>query len=94
MKKAGLEEFINELDRKVGEEGSLLSGGQKQRLIIARQFYKEKPILILDESTNALDRDNEKLILSNLVNLKEKPIIIIVSHTLDLNFYCNKIINI
>lgn len=91
---AGLGEFIHNLNKHVGEKGSLLSGGQKQRLVIARQFYKEKPILILDESTNALDKNNEELILTNLVNLKEKPILILVSHSLDLNLYCNKIINL
>lgn len=94
LTQAGLGEFIHNLNKHVGEKGSLLSGGQKQRLVIARQFYKEKPILILDESTNALDKNNEELILTNLVNLKEKPILILVSHSLDLNLYCNKIINL
>ena len=48
-------------------------------------------ILIFDESTNALDKKTEDEILNEIINLKEKPIIIIVSHTIDLKKYCDKI---
>ncbi len=92
--KAGLEEFKYKLDMMVGENGKLLSEGQKQRLIIARQFYRDNQILILDESTNALDEQNEMFILKQLKRLKNKPIIIIVSHNIDLKNYCNKIYEI
>lgn len=89
--KAGLKEYINNYNKKVGEKGNLLSGGQKQRLVLARQFYRDNKILIFDESTNALDKKTEEMILYEIVNLKEKPIIILVSHSIDLKKYCNKI---
>lgn len=94
LKKAGLEEFSNNINKKVGERGSLLSGGQKQRLIIARHFYKKNQILIFDESTNALDKTTEHKILIELIELKDRPIIILVSHSLDLQKYCNKVYKI
>jgi len=48
------------IDTFVGSGGSQLSGGQKQRIAIARTALQNPPILLLDESTSALDRKNEK----------------------------------
>ena len=44
----------------IGENGMKLSGGERQRVALARIFYLKRDILILDESTNALDEDTEK----------------------------------
>ena len=56
---SGLTEFISELPTglqyQVGENGSNLSGGQKQRIAVARALIRNKPILILDEGTSAID---------------------------------------
>ncbi len=76
----------------VGEKGSFISTGQKQRINIARAFYNNVKVLILDESTNSLDFENEKKIFSDIVKIKNNLIVIIVSHKKKLlENYCDKI---
>lgn len=78
------EEFIDGLpngyDTIVGERGIGLSGGQKQRLSIARALVKKAPILILDDSTSALDMETEFKLLKNLKNMESKSTIFIIAH--------------
>jgi ATP-binding cassette, subfamily B, bacterial PglK len=73
----------------VGSTGQLLSGGQAQRLALARALYQEREILILDEATNALDSNTEKLIIENILNLKKSKTIIIISHNSDILKFCD-----
>ncbi|MDC0452291.1 ABC transporter ATP-binding protein/permease, partial [Candidatus Pelagibacter sp.] len=54
------------LDTHIGINGSKLSGGEKQRLAIARVLYRDPEIILMDESTNALDEKTEDKILNNL----------------------------
>ena len=61
----------------VGEFGGSLSGGQKQKIGIARALYQDSELLIFDESTSALDEENEKRIIKNIINLENKTIIFI-----------------
>ena len=84
---ANLDSFImKELDKGystiIGERGIRLSGGQRQRIGIARALYSNPKLLILDEATNALDKNTEKVILNALKKLKNKITIIIISHHL------------
>ena len=72
-----LENGINNL---IGEDGARLSGGQLQRLAIARALYKDFNILILDESLNALDINNETKIIDILSELKKNRIVLLTSH--------------
>ncbi len=76
-----LSEFIQKLPDKektvIGELGSNISGGQKQRIGIARALYKNSDVIIFDEATNALDKDTEFKIFSNLEKIKEKTFIVI-----------------
>lgn len=59
-----------------------LSGGQAQRVLIARALIKEPKILILDEPTSNVDRENEKILFDLLKELKKKTTIFMVSHSL------------
>ena len=70
----------------VGDNAIKISGGQAQRIGIARSIYKDPKILIFDEATNNLDEENEKNIISKLVQkLKKKNnTFILASHNLDL----------
>ena len=88
---AELPEFIDDLDRVVGEYGKKLSGGQKQRIGIARAIYKEAEVIVLDEATSALDNITERKIINNLENFKKIKTTIIVSHRLETLKNCDKL---
>ncbi len=82
---AFIDEYINSLSKKyyekVGEKGIRLSGGQKQRIGIARALYRNSRIVILDEPSNALDSNTEKLVIEKLNNLGSEITIIMISHS-------------
>ena len=84
IQNSGLRNYIDSLNEKentiVGERGIRISGGQKQRIGLARALYFSPEILILDEATNSLDKETEKNILTELLNIKNKITLIIVSH--------------
>jgi ABC-type multidrug transport system fused ATPase/permease subunit len=73
------------------ENLSKISGGEIQRISISRAIYFDRPIFILDESTNALDKKNQKFILQKIKKIKDK-IIFIVTHDRGVLKICNKII--
>ena len=81
-------------DSIVGENGAKLSGGQIQRLGIARALFKNPQILILDEATSGLDEKTEEKLLNNLINIKPKLTIIIISHNKKILEICNKVYKI
>lgn len=70
------------LNTKIGQEGSGLSQGQKQRILIARAIYKNPLFLFFDEATNALDANNEKVIMGNLQEFYEGKTVVIIAHRL------------
>ncbi|ARV59788.1 ABC transporter ATP-binding protein [Nostocales cyanobacterium HT-58-2] len=81
---AGADEFISKLPDKyqtvLGEFGANLSGGQRQRLAIARAIVTDPPILILDESTGALDPVSEAQVLDRLLYHRHNKTTILISH--------------
>ena len=82
----------NGLDTELGEKGLGLSEGQLQRLSIARAILYDAPILLLDESTSALDSITESNFLSAVKELTNKTCII-VSHKKAAFDVCDKVIN-
>ncbi len=83
-----------DLDTYIDEEGTNISGGQKQRISLARSFYHKRDIIILDESTNALDEDTEKNILDNLASIKKELTLIMVAHKIKSFDYFDKVYEI
>jgi ABC-type bacteriocin/lantibiotic exporter with double-glycine peptidase domain len=85
---------LNNLNYRLGERGSKLSGGQIQRIGIARALYREPPLLILDEATNALDQKTEKKVLDFIFKEFNNKTVIFCTHKKKLLKYCNKIIKV
>ena len=81
---SGLTEFISKLPTglqyRVGENGSNLSGGQKQRIAVARALIRNKPILILDEGTSAIDMQTAYDIENRLLKMEDLTLITITHH--------------
>jgi ABC-type bacteriocin/lantibiotic exporter with double-glycine peptidase domain len=98
IKKVKLDSLINKLPNRentlVGEMGIAISGGEQQRIGIARALYKKPEILILDESTSALDRETEKEILKIISNFRNEITVIIVSHKDELIEQCQKVFRV
>ncbi len=83
------------LDTPCGEVGSGLSEGQCQRIAIARSLLRPGGILILDESTSALDAATEEALLQNLyANYHQKKTIIFVSHRQAVVRFADKVIEV
>lgn len=72
-----IEKMENQYDTVIGERGIGLSGGQKQRITIARALARKAPVLVLDDSTSALDMETEQCIHDTLRELKDTTKIII-----------------
>lgn len=66
----------------IGQDGIGLSQGQKQRILIARAVYKNPNYIFLDEATNALDANNERAIVENLMEFYKGKTVVIVAHRL------------
>ncbi|XP_027364890.1 ABC transporter B family member 29, chloroplastic isoform X3 [Abrus precatorius] len=86
-KTAHADEFIKKLPEgyktNIGPRGSTLSGGQRQRLAIARAFYQNSSILILDEATSSLDSKSELLVRQAVEHLMQNRTVLVISHRLE-----------
>jgi len=70
------------LNTKIGAEGNGISQGQKQRILIARAVYKDPEYIFFDEATNALDANNESVIMNNLESFFKGKTVVVVAHRL------------
>lgn len=81
--KAAASEFIEQYDdlynHEIQQKGSNLSGGQKQRLSLARAFIRKPKILILDDSTSAVDAKSEEAILRTIKELSKNMTTLVIS---------------
>ncbi|WP_164931679.1 ABC transporter ATP-binding protein [Longirhabdus pacifica] len=93
--RARIYDFVETLEYKldtiIGEKGVRLSGGQKQRLSIARAFLQDRDIIIFDESTSALDNENEGDIIAELKRLSIGKTMISIAHRLSTIMDCDKV---
>jgi ATP-binding cassette subfamily B protein len=70
------------LSTKIGAEGNGISQGQRQRILIARAVYKDPDYIFFDEATNALDANNEKVIVNNMREFFKGRTVVVVAHRL------------
>lgn len=87
-----IESLPNGFNTKLGADGMGVSQGQKQRILIARAIYKNPAYLFFDEATNALDANNEKMIVENLQTFFKDRTVVVVAHRLSTVKNAGKII--
>lgn len=87
LKLVSLEKFLNRLekglDTELGEKGIRMSGGERQRVALARLFFDNSKIIILDEATSAMDNITEKEVMKNILKRLKNKTIIIIAHRLE-----------
>lgn len=94
---AGVDQFLDELPMGLNTlltyRGMNLSGGQRQRIGIARAVLRQPAVLLLDESTSALDAATREQVLSNLINAFRDRIIVFVTHDIHVIEVVNQILD-
>lgn len=76
----------------IGSRGNGISQGQKQRILIARSVYKNPDFIFFDEATNALDANNENVIMNNLNAFTKNKTAVVVAHRLSTVKHADNII--
>lgn len=89
-----IESLKNGYNTIIGERGVRLSGGQRQRIGIARALYKNAQLIILDESTNALDGNTETAVMEAIQCIDKNVTILIVAHRTSTLAFCTNIIEL
>ncbi|MFB9841178.1 peptidase domain-containing ABC transporter [Mucilaginibacter ginsenosidivorans] len=96
IKVANIQDFIDGLplglNTRIGAEGNGISQGQRQRILIARAVYKNPEYIFFDEATNALDANNERVIMNNLQEFFAGRTVIVVAHRLSTVSHADNII--
>lgn len=92
--KAHVDTLRSKTDTNIGERSSNISSGQKQRLSVARSFYNDSKLLILDEATANIDIFSEIEVLKALEENKQDKITIIISHNKSTLSICDKIVRL
>jgi ATP-binding cassette, subfamily C, bacterial len=86
LERAAADEFVarlpRDLDTIVGDRGATLSQGERQRLALARALLRQPRLLVLDESTNSLDSENETRILSAIEQIHGGITTVLIAHRL------------
>ena len=77
------EKLENGLDTELGEKGVRMSGGERQRVALARLFFDDSKIIILDEATSSMDNITEKLVMENIVKQLDNKTLVVIAHRLE-----------
>jgi ATP-binding cassette subfamily B protein len=87
LKLVSLDKFYERLEdgleTELGEKGIRMSGGERQRLALARLFFEDSKIIILDEATSAMDNVTEQVVMKNVLEHLTNKTILIVAHRLE-----------
>ena len=86
-----VEQLPSGIETLIGERGVLLSGGQRQRIALARAFYHDRSVLVMDESTSALDQQTEAEIVEEIKRLKGTKTMIVIAHRFSTIEHCDRI---
>ena len=78
----------------MGARGTLLSGGERQRIALARALFHWRSLLILDEATSSLDKQDEARIQRNIRDLAQGRTVIIIAHRLSALRYADRVIGL
>jgi ABC-type multidrug transport system fused ATPase/permease subunit len=78
----------------IGNDGVRLSGGEYKKIALARMFYHDKDVLIMDEATNSLDKESEEIIIAEMERIKRSKTVIIISHNIKTLSVCDLIFKI
>ena len=89
-----VEQMPEGINTMLGESGIQLSGGQRQRIALARAFYHNRDVLVMDEATSSLDDETEKEIVNEISNLKGEKTLIVIAHRLSTVKHCDHIYRI
>jgi len=93
-----LDSFVENLPEKIetviGERGMRLSGGQRQRIALARAFYFQRQIIVMDEATSSLDNETEKEVIDSINRMKRKITMLVIAHRLSTVKNCDYIYKI
>ena len=94
MNNSGLAEFIvpQKINFNVGDNGIKLSGGQRQKIALARAFYRDKEVCILDEANSNVDIYYEKQLEELLLKEMKNKTLIMITHRMDILNRVDKII--
>lgn len=88
---AFIEESGRGYDAAIGDKGVRLSGGQRQRVAIAREIFKDPPIMIFDEATSSLDSEAEATIQQSIRDMAGRRTVVIIAHRLSTIRDCDRI---
>ena len=78
-----VENLAEGLDTEIGEKGTCLSGGEKQRLALARLWFEDTDLVILDEATSAMDNLTEENVMKSVMQKMKDKTVIAIAHRLN-----------
>ena len=98
LKTACAYDFVSKMPKGIhtvlGEDNFGLSEGQAQRIAIARAVLSDSPVILLDESTSAIDLQTEKQLLENIKSLSKKKTCILITHKTSVMEICSRVYSV